>query len=284
MILVTGVNGQLGYDVVKELKNRNIECIGVGRKDFDITDEQKTKNFIKNVSPEAIIHCAAYTAVDKAEDEPELCEKVNALGTKFIAEACKDIGAKMIYISTDYVFSGELEGVYTTKSIPKPLNIYGKSKLSGESFVKKYITKFFIVRTSWVYGINGNNFVKKMIEIGKYKDEISIVCDQIGSPTYSVDLSKLLCDMVFTEKYGIYNATNEGYCSWAEFAKEIFKYLGYDNKINFILTKDYNAKALRPLNSKLDKKCLLEAGFNTLPYWKDSLKVFLNEVRLNETV
>ena len=284
MILVTGINGQLGYDVIKELKKRNIDCIGVGRSDFDITDEKRTNSFINSLSPEAVIHCAAYTAVDKAEDELELCYKVNAYGSENIAKACKSIDAKMIYVSTDYVFSGESEGIYTTESSTAPLNVYGKSKLYGENIVRNYLTKFFIVRTSWVYGINGNNFVKKMIELGKSKDEISVICDQIGSPTYTVDLAKLLCDMVLTEKYGIYHASNEGYCSWAEFAEEIFKYLGYNTKVNSILTKNYNSKALRPLNSKLDKTCLLDAGFNVLPYWKDSLKAFLDEVRSSEIV
>lgn len=278
MILVTGVNGQLGYDVVKELKNRNIECIGAGRKDFDITDEQRTKSFIKIVSPEAVIHCAAYTAVDKAEDEPKLCQKVNAFGTKFIAEACKEINAKMIYISTDYIFSGLGQQAYETDDKTGPLGIYGKTKLEGETYVKSVLENYFIVRISWVFGKNGNNFIKTMLRIGKDRKEVNVVCDQIGSPTYTGDLAKLLCDMVVTDKYGIYHASNEGYCSWADLAKEIFKIVGYSTCVNLIKTEEYPAKAKRPLNSRLSKKSLDSAGFKRLPEWKDALARYLKEI------
>ena len=275
MILVTGINGQLGYDVIKELKNRNIECMGAGRKDFDITDEQKTKSFIKNISPEAVIHCAAYTAVDKAEDEPELCKKVNAFGTKFIAQACKDIDAKMIYISTDYVFSGLGEQEYEINDKTAPLGVYGKTKLDGENYVKGILEKYFIVRISWVFGKNGNNFIKTMLRIGKDRKEVNVVSDQIGSPTYTEDLAKLLCDMVVTDKYGIYHATNEGYCSWADLAEEAFKIAGYSTCVNRIKTEEYPTKAQRPLNSRLSKKSLDEVGFKRLPNWKDAVDNYL---------
>ena len=275
MILVTGINGQLGYDVIKELKNRNVDCLGAGRKDFDITDEKQTKSFIKNLSPEAVIHCAAYTAVDKAEDEPELCQKVNALGTKFIAEACKDINAKMIYISTDYVFPGLGQQAYETDDKTGPLGVYGKTKLEGENYVKSILEKYFIVRISWVFGKNGNNFIKTMLRIGKEREEVNVVSDQIGSPTYTEDLAKLLCDMVVTDKYGIYHATNEGFCSWADLAEEAFKIAGYYTSVNRIKTEEYPAKAQRPLNSRLSKKSLDNAGFKRLPNWKDAVMRFI---------
>ncbi|MCI1958141.1 MAG: dTDP-4-dehydrorhamnose reductase [Clostridia bacterium] len=277
-ILVTGVNGQLGYDVVKALKYRNIECIGVGRTAFDITKENDVKKYILNYKPDAVIHCAAYTAVDKAEDEHELCHMVNVCGTENIAKACRAVDAKMVYISTDYVFPGDGIQSYNINDNKGPLGIYGKTKLEGENAVKKILEKYFIIRISWVFGINGNNFVKTMLHVGKDRSEINVVSDQIGSPTYTVDLAKLICDMVVTDKYGIYHATNEGYCSWAEFAEEIFKLAGYNTKINYIKTSEYHSKAVRPLNSKLDKTSLDKAGFKRLPHWKDALKRYLKEI------
>lgn len=276
--LVTGVTGQLGYDVYKELRVRNIDCIGTGRKEFDITDYNATERFIKEYEPDAVIHCSAFTAVDKAEEEKEICQKVNEYGTRNIAEVCKAVGAKMIYISTDYVFSGEGEGFYETDDKTDPKCVYGKTKLAGEEVVKKILDKYFIVRISWVFGKNGNNFVKTMLRLGKEKDEISVVEDQIGSPTYTTDLAKLLCDMSATEKYGVYHATNEGVCSWAEFAEEIFRQAGMKTKVNKISSKDYPTKAKRPLNSKLSKKSLDENGFNRLPDYKDALKRYLEEL------
>lgn len=278
MILVTGVNGQLGYDVVEVLKSRNIECVGVDREEFDITDNNAVNNFIKKIMPDAVIHCAAYTDVNKSEDEFEICKKINAQGTENIAKVCKNIDAKMIYISTDYVFKGDGEKPYEIDDETEPLGAYGSTKLLGEVAVKEILNKYFIVRVSWVFGKNGNNFVKTMLKVGKEKNEINVVDDQIGSPTYTPDLAVLLADMVVTEKYGVYHATNEQYCSWAEFAQEIFKQAGYSTKVNFITTEQYPSKAIRPKNSRLSKKSLDEAGFKRLPEWKDALKRYLIEL------
>lgn len=277
-VLVTGANGQLGYDVVKELEKQNIECYGSTRKDFDIIDFKTTENFITNYIPDAIIHCAAYTAVDKAEDEPELCYKVNYEATKNIVEICKEINAKLLYISTDYVFDGTKDGFYEVDDETNPINIYGKSKLLGEKAVQKILKKYFIVRISWVFGEHGNNFVKTMLRLGKEHKEINVVSDQYGSPTYTADLAKLLVEMIKTEKYGIYHATNEGVCSWAEFAEEIFKIANMDIKVNYIRTKDYQAKAKRPLNSRLSKFTLLNNKFLLLPNVEFSLKNFLKKI------
>lgn len=270
-ILVTGVKGQLGFDVVRELRERKIPCVGVDRDDFDITLKDACTAYIENYLPDAVIHCAAYTAVDKAEEDEALCRKINADGTENIAFACEKIGAKMIYISTDYVFGGEGDNFFEPNDRKNPQNVYGRTKLLGENKVSEICKKHFIVRTSWVFGINGGNFVKTMLRLGKEKDELSVVCDQIGSPTYTFDLSKLLCDMVMTEKYGVYHATNENICSWADFAREIMALAGLETKVNDILSRDYNAKALRPSNSRLSKKCLDTAGFSRLPSWQDAL-------------
>ena len=277
-VLVTGANGQLGYDVVKELEKQNIECYGVTRKDFDITDFKSTENFINKYLPDVVIHCAAYTAVDKAEDEPELCYKVNSEATKNIAEICKEINAKLLYISTDYVFDGTKDGFYEVDDEINPINVYGKSKLLGEKAVQKILKKYFIVRISWVFGKHGNNFVKTMMRLGKELKEINVVSDQYGSPTYTADLAKLLVEMIKTEKYGIYHATNEGVCSWAEFAEEIFKIANMDIKVNYIRTKDYQTKAKRPLNSRLSKFTLLNNKFLLLPNVEFSLKNFLKKI------
>lgn len=277
-VLVTGANGQLGYDVVKELEKQNIECYGVTRKDFDITDFKSTENFINKYLPDVVIHCAAYTAVDKAEDEPELCYKVNSEATKNIAEICKEINAKLLYISTDYVFDGTKDGFYEVDDETNPINVYGKSKLLGEIAVQKILKKYFIVRISWVFGEHGNNFVKTMLRLGKDHKEINVVSDQYGSPTYTADLAPLLVEMIKTDKYGIYHATNEGVCSWAEFAEEIFKIANMDIKVNYIRTKDYQAKAKRPLNSRLSKFTLLNNKFLLLPNVEFSLKNFLKKV------
>lgn len=250
-VLVTGANGQLGYDVVKELQKQNIECYGATRKDFDIIDFKATENFITNYMPDTIIHCAAYTAVDKAEDESELCYKVNSDATENIAKICKNISSKMLYISTDYVFDGTKVGFYEVDDKPNPINVYGKSKLLGEKAVQKILKKYFIVRISWVFGEHGNNFVKTMLRLGKEHKEINVVSDQYGSPTYTADLATLLVEMIKTEKYGIYHATNEGVCSWAEFAEEIFKIVNMDVKVNYIAAMEYLAKAKRPTNSRL---------------------------------
>ena len=276
--LVTGVGGQLGYDVIKELKKRNIECIGVDKAEFDITDFEATHKFITDYMPDAVIHCSAYTAVDKAEDESKLCHLVNAVGTENIAKICKDIDAKMVYISTDYVFDGTKEGFYEVDDTPNPINVYGKTKLEGEKVVQEILDKYFIVRISWVFGINGNNFVKTMLRLGKERSELNIVADQVGSPTYTADLAPLLVDMIQTDKYGIYHATNEGECSWAEFAEEIFKVAGMHVKVNHITAAKYPTKARRPMNSRLDKQKLRESGLNLLPRWKETLYGFIKSL------
>ena len=278
MILVTGVNGQLGYDVVKELNERNIECLGIDREELDITDEKAVSNYILKLKPECVIHCAAYTAVDRAEDEVEICTKVNVNGTENIAKACKEIDAKMIYISTDYVFDGCGDKPFEVDGKIEPHSVYGKTKYKGELKVKEYLDKYFIVRISWVFGVNGNNFVKTMLRLGKEKENINVVCDQIGSPTYTADLAPILCDMAVSEKYGVYHATNEGDCSWADFAQEIMNQAGLKCRITHIPTSEYSSKAVRPFNSRMSKKSLINNGFKLLPQWKNALERYLENV------
>ncbi|MBQ8784267.1 MAG: dTDP-4-dehydrorhamnose reductase [Clostridia bacterium] len=277
-VLVTGYNGQLGFDVIKELESRHITCKGVDMADFDITDTEATENYIKAYAPDAVVHCAAYTAVDKAEDDKDTCYNVNVTGSESIARACGEIGAKMVYVSTDYVYGGAGNEPFEVTDETKPCNVYGKTKLQGEEAVKKNCRKYFIVRTSWVFGINGNNFVKTMLRLGDSHPQLNVVCDQIGSPTYTPDLAKLICDMIETEKYGTYHGTNEAYCSWAEFAEEIMKQGGKETVINPVTTAEYGAKANRPLNSRLSKKCLDAAGFDRLPSWQDALSRFIKEL------
>lgn len=278
MILVTGVNGQLGFDVVKEIKKRNIECLGIDKEQLDITNSDDVYEYITRLKPECVIHCAAYTAVDRAEDEKEICFKVNVYGTENIAKACKAIDAKMIYISTDYVFDGQGDNPFEVDGNINPLSVYGMTKYEGELKVKDILDKYFIVRISWVFGVNGNNFIKTMLRLGKEKESINVVCDQIGSPTYTADLAPLLCDMAASEKYGVYNATNEGFCSWAEFAEEIMKQARLRCKVNHIPTSEYAAKAIRPFNSRMSKQSLINNGFETMPIWKDALHRFLKEI------
>lgn len=279
MIIVTGVKGQLGYDVVKELNKRGIPCKGIDIDDLDITRFDDVMEYIGGVNPEAVIHCAAYTAVDKAEDEPEKCALVNVTGTENIARACKKNGAKMLYISTDYVFPGDGESEYETGDEKSPQSVYGRTKLEGEYKVLENTDKYFIVRISWVFGVNGNNFVKTMLRLSETKKELNVVCDQIGSPTYTADLAPILCDMIVTEKYGIYHATNEGFCSWAEFAETIFKLSGKDVKVNRVSSLEYPVKAKRPLNSRLSKRSLDNVGFSRLPSWESALERYLSELR-----
>ena len=242
-VLVTGATGQLGWDVMEALKRRGIDCRGTGSKDLDITDREAVMQYIGTYRPDAVIHCAAYTAVDKAEDEPELCRKVNADGTAYIAEACKLVDAKMVYISTDYVFGDDGDRPHEVDDPPHPLNVYGQTKWEGEEAVRHIWQKYFIVRISWVFGEHGNNFVKTMLRLGKERKEISVVADQFGAPTYTADLAPLLCDMVMTDKYGTYHACNSGCCSWAEFAQEIFRAARMDIKVIPIRTEEYLAKA-----------------------------------------
>ena len=270
--LITGVNGQLGYDVKRELISRGYtEILAPTREKLDITAEKDVYNLVIGYKPDVIIHCAAYTAVDKAEDDKETCYNVNVNGTKYLVECAKDLGAKFIYISTDYVFDGTKDGIYEVNDLTCPVNYYGETKLLGERIVSEYFNHI-IVRISWVFGINGNNFVKTMLRLAETKNELSVVSDQIGSPTYTEDLSKLLVDMSLSDKCGIYHATNEGYCSWNEFAKYIFEVNGIEMIVNDILTKDYKTTAKRPLNSRLDKSKLVEDGFDSLPSWKDAVK------------
>lgn len=275
-ILVTGVGGQLGYDVCRELNARRIENKGVDLVDFDITDAEATRNYIVSYHPDAVIHCSAWTAVDKAEDAVDTVRAVNTEGPRNIAAACKEIGAKMLYLSTDYVFPGTGDRFYEPEDTTGPLGIYGATKLGGEMAVKELLDQYFIVRISWVFGINGNNFVKTMLRLAETRNEINVVCDQIGSPTYTADLAPLLCDMIQTDRYGTYHATNEGICSWAEFAQEIFRLAGKQVRVNPIPTSEYPTRAVRPLNSRMSKDKLDQAGFTRLPHWKDALQRYLS--------
>lgn len=280
-ILVTGVKGQLGYDVVKELNKRSIECLGVDLNDFDITDRENTLAYISNYHPDAVIHCAAYTAVDKAEEDVEVCRKVNVDGTENIAFACEKINAEMLYISTDYVYGGKGETPFLPTDETNPKSVYGQTKLDGENAVRRHLDKYFIVRTSWVFGINGNNFVKTMLKLSETRSELRVVNDQIGSPTYTPDLARLICDLIETENYGIYHGTNEGFCSWAEFADSIMKKWQKNCKIIPIPSVEYPAKAERPLNSRLSKACLDEIGVKRLPTWQNALDRYFEELKSN---
>ena len=273
-ILATGATGQLGHDVCRVLLQRGIEHIGVGSADFDITNKESTQAFIGNYRPDAVIHCAAYTKVDLAEDEAESCMRVNAEGTRNIALACRACGAKMVYLSTDYVFPGTGSVPWEVDDPTGPLNVYGRSKLAGEQAVRELMERYFIVRTSWVIGAHGNNFVKTMLRLAETHDRLRVVDDQIGSPTFTADLAPLLCDMIETEKYGVYHATNEGFCSWAELAKAVFRLSGKAVTVEPVSTEEYGAKAARPKNSRLSKRSLDEGGFARLPRWEASLEVF----------
>lgn len=300
-VLVTGVAGQLGHDVMNELHKRGYEGVGsdvapkysgaddgtaVTKMDYvqmDITNSEEVTETIKKVNPDVVVHCAAWTAVDLAE-ESENKEKVMAInvgGTENIAKVCKELDCKMVYISTDYVFDG-----YGTRPWEEdckdyaPLNVYGESKLMGEKVVSLNLEKYFIVRIAWVFGVNGNNFIKTMLKVGKKFDTLKVVNDQIGTPTYTYDLSRLLVDMIETDKYGYYHATNEGgYISWYDFACEIFKQAGYKTKVNPVTTEEYGvSKARRPFNSRLNKTKLVDNGFTPLPDWKDALSRYLKEI------
>lgn len=277
-ILVTGASGQLGYDVERELERRGIEHLGTSSRELDITDRAAVEHLMQSYRPDAVIHCAAYTKVDLAEDEPERCWAVNADGTRNLAAACREIGAKLLYISTDYVFPGTGEQFRRTDDPVSPVNTYGRSKLAGELAVQSLLEKYFIVRISWVFGKNGNNFVKTMLRLAETKAELSVVCDQIGSPTYTADLAPLLCDMVQTERYGVYHATNEGTCAWSEFAEAIFELAGRQVVVHPIPTSAYPTRAVRPLNSRMSKECLHSNGFQELPEWKNALARYLKEI------
>ena len=277
-VLVTGVKGQLGYDVVRELEKRQIEAVGVDVEEMDITDAAQVETVIRNVNPDAVIHCAAYTAVDAAEDNEELCRRVNAQGTENVAKVCQEMDLKMMYISTDYVFDGQGTRPWEPDDERDPLNVYGQTKYEGELAVEKYVEKFFIVRIAWVFGVNGKNFIKTMLNLGKAHDKLTVVNDQTGSPTYTYDLARLLADMIQTDKYGRYHATNEGICTWYEFACEIFRQAGMDVEVAPVTSDEYPAKAKRPANSRMSKKKLDENGFERLPSWQDALKRYLKEI------
>lgn len=278
-VLVTGVKGQLGYDVVKRLNALGIENKGVDIEDFDLTDESAVLNAVSQYAPDVVVHCAAYTAVDAAEENRDVCYNVNVLGTRNIAYACRELDAKMVYISTDYVFGGQGENFFLPSDKKEPINWYGATKSLGEDEVTRLIKKFFIIRISWVFGKNGKNFVKTMLRLGAEREELTVVGDQIGSPTYTVDLAKLICDMIATDKYGVYHATNEGVCSWAEFTEEIILQAGLKAKVKHILSSDYPSRAARPFNSRMSKDKLSENGFDKLPSWQDALKRYLKELK-----
>lgn len=279
-VLVTGVKGQLGYDVVNELTKRGIESVGVDVDEMDITDKAACDKVITEANVDAVIHCAAYTAVDAAEDNVEVCMKVNAEGTRNIAKVCKKLDIKMMYISTDYVFDGQGTRPWEPDDERHPLNVYGQSKYEGELAVEELVEKFFTVRIAWVFGVNGKNFIKTMLRIGKERGAATVVCDQIGSPTYTYDLARLLVDMIQTDKYGRYHATNEGLCSWYEFACEIFRVAGMDEvKVTPVPSSEYPAsKAKRPMNSRISKEKLSDNGFERLPDWKDAVARYLKEI------
>lgn len=274
-VLVTGVGGQLGYDVCKELTLRGIEHRGVDIADFDITDAQAVEAYLTGYSPTVVVHCSAWTAVDAAEEQPERVESVNVDGTRNLARCCRVLDAKLVYLSTDYVFPGTGDRFYEMGDETGPLSVYGATKLGGELAVRELVERHFIVRISWVFGKNGNNFIKTMLRLAESRDEVSVVADQIGSPTYTADLAPLLCDMIATEKYGTYHATNEGVCSWAEFAEEIFRHAGKQVQVSHIPSSAYPVKAVRPMNSRLSKASLDKGGFSRLPTWKNALERFI---------
>lgn len=278
-VLVTGVKGQLGFDVMNELRGRGHDAVGVDIDEMDITNGGQVQEVLTANAPDAVIHCSAYTAVDRAEEEPEICRKVNAEGTKNIAEVCASLDCKLIYLSTDYIFSGDGERPWEPDDTPAPLNVYGQTKYEGEEEIKSRLNKYFIVRISWVFGINGNNFVKTMLRLGRENGAVKVVNDQIGSPTYTYDLAKLLVDMAESEAYGQYHATNEGICSWYEFAKEIFRAAGMDEvTVTPVSSDEFPAKAKRPKNSRMSKEELVKNGFNRLPSWQDAVGRYVGEL------
>jgi len=283
--LITGYKGQLGYDIARELVERGeTNILAIDKDEMDITNRQQVMDVVKNYNPDVIFHCAAWTAVDKAEEMEDVVRDVNVIGTKNMTDASIEVGAKLVYISTDYVFDGTKDGIYNETDIPNPKSVYGMTKYLGEEEARRN-PNHFITRISWVFGINGNNFIKTMLKLSEKYDQLNVVNDQIGSPTYTVDLSKLLVEMAQTDKYGTYHVNNDGYCSWAEFADYIMKSNGKNTKINFVSTEDYYAGkdmskiAYRPRNSKLDKSKLVDAGFEKLPDWKDATDRYCKELK-----
>lgn len=273
-ILVTGVKGQLGYDVVNEAESRGITAVGVDIDEMDITNTKQVETVIQSGGFDAVVHCAAWTAVDKAEEMPEACRKVNAGGTKNIADVCATLNIPLMYFSTDYVFDGQGTKPWSEYDERHPLNVYGETKFEGELCVEK-LPKHFIIRIAWVFGKNGNNFIKTMLRLGKERGKVNVVNDQIGSPTYTFDLAKLVIDMIQTDKYGTYHVTNEGICSWYEFACEIFRQVGMDVEVIPVNSSDFPVKAVRPKNSRMNKTELDKNGFKRLSNWKDALTRYL---------
>lgn len=280
--MVTGFDGQLGHDVALKLNELKIDVVTPRREELDLTDIKQVKGYITKEKPDVIIHCAAYTAVDKAEDERELCYSVNVEGTRALAEAAKEINAKVVYISTDYVFDGLGQESHSEEKETNPINYYGYTKEQGEKIIRELIHKHFIIRTAWVYGKNGNNFVKTMLKLAETKTEISVVSDQIGAPTYTKDLADFIVTLVKTNHYGTYHGVNEGYCSWYEFAKKIFEKCGIAITVNPLSTEEYPTKAKRPLNSRLSKEKTIEVGLNRLPQWENALSRFIKELNSQE--
>lgn len=278
-IVVTGAKGQLGQDVLKQLAEGDFEVYPLDRAALELTDEQAVAAYMEKVQPDVILHCAAYTNVDGAETDRETAYQVNGLATKYLAQAANKMGAKILYVSTDYVFNGTGNKPYEVDEPTAPLGVYGETKLAGETFVQEYAEKFFIVRTAWVFGVYGNNFVKTMIRLGKERGEVGVVHDQVGSPTYTVDLARFMLELMQSEKYGIYHATNEGVCSWYEFAVEIFKQAGMDVKVKPLTTEEFPRPAARPKYSVLSKRKIAEQGFTPLRGWKEALAAYLEEAK-----
>lgn len=274
-VVVTGVGGQLGTEVFNQLIHRGHQAIGLSQQDLDITREEDVNEVFHRCQPDAVIHCAAYTAVDLAQDEQEAAYQVNVLGTRYLAKASAACHAKFLYVSTEYVFSGEGEKPWTVDDEVHPKNVYGETKAAGEAEVVQASNQYFIVRTSWVVGIHGKNFVKTMLSLGKKNEQLRVVKDQIGSPTFTFDLARLLIDMVETNRYGYYHASNEGYCSWYEFALEIFQQAKLEVTVNPVESSEFPTKAVRPKNSRMDKSCLDRSGFQRLPDWRESLNRYL---------
>ena len=279
-VLVTGVDGQLGHDVMAELGRREIEALGVDLPQMDITDKETVMKTITGYAPDAVIHCAAWTAVDAAEDAVDACRKVNAEGTANIAEACRKAGCSMMYISTDYVFDGQGERPWEPDDpVTRPLNVYGLTKYEGEEAVRSFLDRWFIVRIAWVFGKNGRNFIRTMLNLSKNHDRLTVVNDQYGTPTYTLDLARLLVDMILTDRYGIYHVTNEGdYISWYDFACEIFRQAGIPMEVVPVSSAEYAARAKRPENSRMNRTKITGQGFTPLPDWKDALGRYLKEI------
>lgn len=277
-VLVTGAKGQLGNDLLNEMAKRGIDTIGVDIDEMDITDAKAVERVLGASGADAVIHCAAYTAVDAAEDHEELCARINGAGTENVAVVCRGLDIPMMYISTDYVFNGQGERPWEPDDKREPLNVYGKTKYQGELAVERWLEKYFIVRIAWVFGANGRNFINTMLRIGKEKGKASVVNDQVGSPTYTYDLARLLVDMIQTDRYGTYHATNEGLCSWYEFAVEIFRQAGLSVEVTPVTSAEYGAKAKRPANSRMNRDKLDANGFKRLPPWQDALARYLKEL------